>query len=170
MTRRSMPPSFHVNLFALMPVHCPSSTCVSVMAETLRVRTSVCTRFLCELQLSSGKRDPQFGRILGCAFRLGPLAETTTRNIGSERDTLSRTGLNRKAHPSLRPQNGTQFPPDQPLPPFRRSVVRIGGFVHRKYMNRCSIYAYLPACFLSKNFATPKTQSRQGFSCPTVGT
>ena len=42
--------------------------------------------------------------------------------------------------------------------------------VHRKYMNRCSIHIHLPACFLPKNFATPKTQSRQGFSCPTVGT
>ena len=40
-----MPSSFHVNLFALMPVRCPSSTCVSVMAETLRVQASVCTRF-----------------------------------------------------------------------------------------------------------------------------
>ena len=49
-------------------------------------------------------------------------------------------------------------------------AARISSLVHRKYMNRCSIYIHLPACFLSKNFATPKTQSRQGFSCPTVGT
>ena len=34
MTRRSMPSSFHVNLFALMPVRCSSSTCEVVMAET----------------------------------------------------------------------------------------------------------------------------------------
>ena len=34
MTRRSMPSSFHVNLFALMPVRCSSSTCEAVMAET----------------------------------------------------------------------------------------------------------------------------------------
>ena len=68
--------------------------------------------FLCELQLSLGKCDPQFGRILGRAFRLEPLAETATQNIGSERDVLSQTGLNRKLRPSLRPQNGTQLPPD----------------------------------------------------------
>ena len=27
MTRRSMPSSFHANLFALVPARCPSSTC-----------------------------------------------------------------------------------------------------------------------------------------------
>ena len=98
------------------------------------------------------------------------LAESASQNIGSGRDTVSQTGLNRKLRPSLRPQNGTQFPPDQPSPPFRHSATRISNSVHRKYMNICSIYTYLPAHFLSKNFATPKTQSRQGFSCPTVGT
>ena len=140
------------------------------MAETVRVQASVCTRFLCELQLGSGKCAPLFGRILGCTFRLGPLAETTTRNISSERDAVSQTGLNRKLRPSLGPQNGTQFPLDQPSPPFSHSAARISSAVHRKYMNRCSIHTYLPASFLLKNFATPKTQSRQGFSCPTVGT
>lgn len=98
------------------------------------------------------------------------LPESATRNFGSEWDTVSQTGLNRKLRPSLRPQNGTQFPPGQPSSPFRHSEARISSSVHRKYMNRCSMYANLPACFPSKNFATPKTQSRQGFSCPTVGT
>ena len=117
-----------------------------------------------------GNCIPEFSLRLGCIFPKALVAETATRNFGSERDMLSQTVLNRKLRPSLRPQNGTHFPPDQPSPSFRRSAARISSSVHRKYMNRCSLHIHLPACFLSKNFATPKTQSRQGFSCPTVGT
>ena len=51
---------------------------------------------------------------LGHSFPNGLVSETATRNIGSERDMLSQTGLNRKLRPSLRPQNGMQFPLGQP--------------------------------------------------------
>ncbi len=169
MTRMSMPSSFHVNLFALMPVRCSSSNCEAVMAETgadfglhpfcMRAVTSAwesASRFSVEFWVPS--------------FPNRPLGESASQNTGLRWDALSQTGLNRKLRPSLRPQNGMNFPPDQPSLPFRRSTTSILGFVHRKYMNRCSMHVYLPACFLSKNFATPKTQSRQGFSCPTVGT
>ena len=118
----------------------------------------------------SGNYDPEYRPKLGCSFPNGLVSENVSQNIGSERDAVSQTGLIRKARPSSRPQNGTQFPPDQPSPPFRHSAARISSSVHRKYMNRCSIHTNLPAHFLSKNFATPKTQLRQGFSCPTVGT
>ena len=35
MTRRSMPSSFHANLFALVPARCPSSTCDVAMVRYL---------------------------------------------------------------------------------------------------------------------------------------
>lgn len=174
MTRRSMPSSFHVNLFALMPVRCSSSTCEAVMAGTgadfglrpffmrassrlRKMRPTIWlnsgTRF--PVGAPSGNCDPEYRPKLGCSFPNGLVSESVSRNIGSERDTVSQTGLKRKLRPSLRPQNGTQFPLDQPSPPFRHSAVRISSLVHRKYMNRCSMHLYLPAPFLSKNFATP---------------
>lgn len=63
---------------------------------------------------SSGKRVPEYRLKLGCGFPNGSVSETATRNIGSERDAVSQTGLKRKPHPSLRPQNGMQFPLGQP--------------------------------------------------------
>ena len=35
MTRRSMPSSFHANLFALVSARCPSSTCGVAIAEVV---------------------------------------------------------------------------------------------------------------------------------------
>ena len=51
---------------------------------------------------------------LGHSFPNRAVSESASRNIGSERDTVSQTGLNRKLRPSLRPQNGMQFPLGQP--------------------------------------------------------
>ena len=105
------------------------------------------TRF--PVRAPSGNCDPEFRLRTGYAFPNSAQPETATQFEASKR-----------AH----------FPPDQPSPSFRRSAARTSGLVHIKYMNRCSIHTYLPASFLPKNFATPKTQSRQDFSCSTVGT
>lgn len=58
----------------------------------------------------SGKRDPIFGRIVGCGFRMGWVAESATRKIALKRDAVSPTGPKRKAHPIPELQNGTLFP------------------------------------------------------------
>ena len=126
--------------------------------------------FYARRNLGLGKRAPLFGRILGHSFPNRPLGESASQNTGLKWDALSQTRLKGKLRPSLRPQNGMNFPPDQPTLSSSPSTTCILNFVHRKYMNRCSMHLYLPASFLSKNFATPKTQLRQGFSCSTVGT
>ena len=59
---------------------------------------------------SSGKCGPGFGRIPGRSFRMGWVVESATRNSASKRDAVSLAGLNRKAHSSLRRQNGMRFP------------------------------------------------------------
>ena len=148
----------------------PVFMCAAVRLRKVRPAIWLNSGMQFPAEASSGKRVPEYRLKLGRSFPSGPVPETATRNIGSERDALSQTVLNRKLHPSLRPQNGTQLPPDQLTLPFRRSTACILNFVHRKYMNTCSMRLYLPGHFLSKNFATPKTQSRQGFSCSTVGT
>ena len=58
----------------------------------------------------SGKYDPVFGRIVGCGFRMGWVAEGATRKIALKRDAVSPTGPKRKAHPIPELQNGTRFP------------------------------------------------------------
>lgn len=111
MTRRSMPSSFHVNLFALMPVRCLFSACVAVMAGTGE-DFGLHPFFMRAATARPEKTSQNIGPRLGHSFPSGLVSETTTQNIGSERDTFSHTGLKRKLHPSLRPQNGMQFPPD----------------------------------------------------------
>lgn len=49
----------------------------------------------------SGKCDPVFGQIVGCAFPTGQAAETASQIIDSERDALSESALKRKPHPAL---------------------------------------------------------------------
>ena len=46
MTRRSMPPSFHANLFALAPARCPSSTCGVVLLRMRQMGTFLMCRYL----------------------------------------------------------------------------------------------------------------------------
>ncbi len=100
MTRRSMPSSFHANLFALVPARCPSSTCgvamvvigaalgdvpfLPAVGDTLWVWL---VYWRCIER--SGKCDPVFGRIVGRGFRMGWVAESATRNIALKRDALS---------------------------------------------------------------------------------
>ena len=121
MTRRSMPSSFHANLFALVPARCPSSTCgvamvvigaalgdvpfLPAVGDTLWVWL---VYWRCIER--SGKCDPVFGRIVGRGFRMGRVAETATRNIALKRDTVSPTRLKRKVHPISELQNGMHFP------------------------------------------------------------
>lgn len=57
-----------------------------------------------------GKCVPDFGFRMGCRFRIGPQAETASRNELSERDTLSHRGFKRKPCPGIEPQGGTHFP------------------------------------------------------------
>ena len=124
MTRRSMPSSFHANLFALVPARCPSSTCgvaMVVIGAALRdvpflpaVGDTLWARLVHWRRIGwSGKCDPVFGRIVGRGFRMGWVAESATRNIALKRDAVSPTRLNRKAHPGIRRQNGTRFPRDR---------------------------------------------------------
>ena len=108
MTRRSMPSSFHVNLFALMPVRCSSSTCEAVMAETgadfglhpfcMRAVTSAWesasafrsnsgTQF--PKQALRGKCVPEYWPKVGCAFPNSAQPETASQFEDSKRDAVS---------------------------------------------------------------------------------
>ena len=121
MTRRSMPSSFHANLFALVPARCPSSTCgvamvvigvalgdvpfLSAVGDTPWARL---VHWRCIGW--SGNRGPVFGRIPGRGFRMGWVAESATQNNAPKRDAVSPTCLKRKAHPIQELQNGMRFP------------------------------------------------------------
>ena len=124
MTRRSMPSSFHANLFALVPARCPSSTCgvaMVVIGAVLgdvpflpAVGDTLWARLVHWRRIGwSGKCDPVFGRIVGRGFRMGWVAESATRNIAPQRDAVSPMGLKRKARPIPELQNGTRFPRDR---------------------------------------------------------
>ena len=123
MTRRSIPSSFHANLFALVPARCPSSTCGVAMVVIEAALGDV--PFLpavgdtpCINAVSNARENATrfFGRIPGRGFRMGWVAESATRNIALKRDAVSPTRLNRKAHPILRRQNGMRFPRDRIYP------------------------------------------------------
>ena len=62
------------------------------------------------LSRAAGKRVPVSGWILGCSFRLRPLAESASRNTGSNWVAVSPAGLFRKVRPRISAQNGTCFP------------------------------------------------------------
>ena len=114
MTRRSMPSSFHANLFALVPARCPSSTCDVAMVRHLGTFL-FCRQFGTLLAQAlhrgcSGKCGPVFGRIPGRGFRMGWVAESATRNDALKRDGVSPTRFKRKAHPIPELQNGMHFP------------------------------------------------------------
>ena len=124
MTRRSMPSSFHANLFALVPARCPSSTCGVAMVVIGAALGDV--PFLSAVGDTpwarlvhwrcigwSGNRGPVFGRIPGRGFRMGWVAESATRNNAPKRDAVSPTCLKRKAHPIQELQNGMRFPRDR---------------------------------------------------------
>lgn len=57
-----------------------------------------------------GKRIPLFRLEPVPSFPTGPLGETATQNLSSERDTVSQTGLLRKMHPGILARNGMRFP------------------------------------------------------------
>ena len=59
---------------------------------------------------SSGKRIPEFGSRVGCAFRLELQTESASRNPRLEWDTLSGTNFNRKLRPRISLQSGMPFP------------------------------------------------------------
>ena len=123
MTRRSMPSSFHANLFALVPARCPSSTCGVVMVV---IGAALGRSF------SAGSRGHSLGAVGALASHrvVGKMRPGFWPNSGSrfpdgvgcgKRDPeyCSETGcrfptrLNRKAHPILRRQNGMRFPRDR---------------------------------------------------------
>ena len=117
MTRRSIPSSFHANLFALVPARCPSSTCGVAMVVIEAALGDV--PFLpavgdtpCINAVSNARENATrfFGRIPGRGFRMGRVAETATRNIAPQRDAVSPMGLKRKARPIPELQNGMRFP------------------------------------------------------------
>ena len=54
---------------------------------------------------------PRLSAQNGMHFPDGLLAESSSRNPRSERDTLSQRRSKRKVHPGIAPQNGTCFPP-----------------------------------------------------------
>ena len=53
---------------------------------------------------------PRLSAQNGMHFPDGLLAESSSRNPRSERDTLSQRRSKRKVHPGIAPQNGTRFP------------------------------------------------------------
>ena len=71
---------------------------------------------------------PRLSAQNGMHFPDGLLAESSSRNPRSERDTLSQRRSKRKAHPRTPPQTGTRFPPaasstPKPMrPPFQNWV------------------------------------------------
>ena len=71
---------------------------------------------------------PRLSAQNGMHFPDGLLAESSSRNPRSERDTLSQRRSKRKAHPRTPPQTGTCFPPaasstPKPMrPPFQNWV------------------------------------------------
>lgn len=71
---------------------------------------------------------PRLSAQNGMHFPDGLLAESSSRNPRSERDTLSQRRSKRKVHPGIAPQNGTCFPPaasstPKPMrPPFQNWV------------------------------------------------
>ena len=97
----------------------------------------------------SGNCDPEYRLRTGCGFPNRAQSETATQFEASKRDAVS----------------------------ARLTLTAIPPFSGRHQQSRSQkIYeqmfdAHPSTCALSvENFATPKTQSRQGFSCPTVGT
>ena len=58
----------------------------------------------------SGKSIPESALRLGRSFRMTHQAESASRNLSSERDTLSQRQPRRKVHPGIPPQTGTHFP------------------------------------------------------------
>ena len=62
-----------------------------------------------------GKRVPESALRLGRSFRMTPLAETATRNLSSEWDSLSGWRAQRKLRPGISSETGTRFPADRPV-------------------------------------------------------
>ncbi len=117
MTRRSMPSSFHANLFALVPARCPSSTCGVVMV-VIEVAVgdvpflpavgdtpcaSVASRTLGKMRpgfwpnsgsrfpdgVGCGNRDPEYCSETGCGFPDAPQTESASHFGAPKRDALS---------------------------------------------------------------------------------
>lgn len=57
-----------------------------------------------------GKRIPLLKLEPGRSFPTGPLGETTTQNLSSKRDVVSKSRPYGKLYPTLRDKTGTQFP------------------------------------------------------------
>ncbi|GEM_PF-3413321 len=96
MTRRSMPFSFHANLFALVPARCPSSTCGVAMVV-----------------IGAALGDVPFLPAVGdtpCASVASSARENVDRFLAEFRVEVSGWGGLRKVRPGLLLQNGMQFP------------------------------------------------------------
>lgn len=117
MTRRSMPSSFHANLFALVPARCPSSTCgVAMVVIEVAVGdvpflpavgdtpcASVASRTLGKMRpgfwpnsgsrfpdgVGCGNRDPEYCSETGCGFPDAPQTESASHFGAPKRDALS---------------------------------------------------------------------------------
>ena len=129
MTRRSMPSSFHANLFALVPARCPSSTCGVAMVRhlgTFLFCRQLGTLLVPVLHRVVGKMRPGFWLNNGSRFPNGVVAESATRNSAPKRDAVSPTRLKRKTHPIPELQNGMRFPCGRIV-----AAALSGGFVTR---------------------------------------
>ena len=106
MTRRSMPSSFHANLFALVPARCPSSTCGVLVAGRWQLGTllvPVLHRVVGKMRpgfwpnngsrfpngVGCGKCDPEYCSKTGCRFPDGAQAESASHSGAPKRDALS---------------------------------------------------------------------------------
>ena len=117
MTRRSMPFSFHANLFALVPARCPSSTCgvaMVVIGAALRdvpfltaVGDAPCTSVALWVigkmwpgfwpnsgprfpdEMGCGKCDPEYCFKTGCSFPDALQTESASHSGAPKRDALS---------------------------------------------------------------------------------
>ena len=97
----------------------------------------------------SGNCDPEFRLRTGYAFPNRAQRETAAQFEASKRDAVSA----RSTLAAIPPFNGAHQ---------QRCSQKIYEQMFGTYLSTCT--------FSVENFATPKTQSRQGFSCPTVGT
>ena len=95
MTRRSMPSSFHANLFALAPARCPSSTCGVAMVV-----------------IEAALGDVPFLPAVGdtpCAGVASSARENMARFLVEFRVAVSGWGGLRKVRPGILLQNGMAF-------------------------------------------------------------
>ena len=96
MTRRSMPSSFHANLFALVPARCPSSTCDVAMVV-----------------IEAALGDVPFLPAVGdtpCINAASNARENATRFLAEFRVAVSGWGGLRKPRPGILLHNGMPFP------------------------------------------------------------